>query len=497
MRLSSGQRGADHASTTSPAHKSLHATYHPPDARPSHYPSVGYERRRDGLQRRGVANASRRMNVDREDERAHATENAPTPIRNRAPGAPGGKWWLLLAGTLTLLASRLLPIAPLVAWQRSDLSVHATLYRSPLRLALSPVTSTLEGLSLLPAADHVAVVASILLLVAVYGAARTVPAGATAWPARLRGCLWYVGAGAFAIGSVYVAGALVAWPMAQLRLENADELAVDFHSHTLRSHDGRWDFTLERNRAWHADGGFDVAYVTDHADSAAVREWPVEREAPILLEGAEFCSDGVHLVRLGRADDSTSVLILTTPFPEQSMARMQATGTRVAGVEAADASPRGLQWLTEPPAQLAEAVANPTLVPVSSSNLHGWGRTVAAWTVLRLPGWRANSPEELDQRIRALLRSGDHANVRIILRNSQRLAAGAHAVRALALPALAWSVLRTLDNREVAVWLAWLWAPSALSLLLSFVGLPPRVRVRTAARAHALAYSVDASSETS
>ncbi len=178
------------------------------------------------------------------------------------------------------------------------------------------------------------------------------------------------------------------------------------------------------------------------------------------------------------------------------MARLQATGTRVAGVEVADASPRGLQWLMEPPPQLTEAVAMPNLVPLSSSNLHGWGRTVAAWTVLRLPGWRANTPEELDQRIRTILRSGDRADARIILRNSQRLAAGAHAIPALALPSLAWSVLRTLDDEEVAVWLSWLWAPTVLSLVLSIVGARRRVRAPLAVRARAWAYSVVASSET-
>ncbi len=181
---------------------------------------------------------------------------------------------MLLAGTLAIVASRAVPLAPLAAWRGDAMSVQATLYRSPLRLALSPVTSTLEGLSLLSARDHVAVVASLLLVLAVCGALRPVPAGATTWCARLLGALRYLCGGGCVLGAVYLAGALVPWPMAQLRLDSPDDVAVDFHSHTRSSHDGRWDFTLERNRAWHQDGGFDVAYVTDHADSAAVREWP-------------------------------------------------------------------------------------------------------------------------------------------------------------------------------------------------------------------------------
>lgn len=437
------------------------------------------------------------MTVDLDEESADAAATPATPLLEHEPTAPAGGWLLLLAGTLALVASRLAPLAPLVAWQGDGTRVQATLYRSPLRLLLSPVTSTLEGLSLLPAPDHIAVVASVVLLLVVWGAARAVPPGATSWRARLCGSLRYACLGWCAIGGVYLTGALVAWPMAQLRLDSSDELAVDFHSHTLRSHDGRWDFTLERNRAWHQGGGFDVAYVTDHADSAAVGEWPVEEHAgTILLEGAEFCSDGAHLVRLGRADDPTSVLVLTTPFPAASMARLQSTGTQVAGVEVADASPRGLQWLADPPPQLKEAAAMPSLVPISSSNLHGWGRTVAAWTILHLPGWRVNTPEELDQRIRTVLRSGDRADARIILRNSQRLAAGTHAERALALPVLAWSVLRTLDDAEVAVWLTWLWAPTIVSLMLAAFGARQRARAPLVASAGAWVYDVVASSET-
>lgn len=428
---------------------------------------------------------------------AHDSPSVDDAEPTRPLGTPVGGWGLLLAGTAALVASRVVPLAPLVTWTSRSADVHATLARSPMRLALSPVTSTLEGLSLLPSADHLAIVVSIVLVAAAWGTIATCPAGATRWRWRGQRVLRFACAGVFALATVYLTGALASWPMAQLQLDDPDELAVDFHSHTLQSHDGRWDFTLERNREWHRDGGFNVAYVTNHADSAAVRVWDeTDREGPVLLGGAEFCTNGAHVVRLGRADDPAAVLLLTTPFPETSLARLQATGTQVAGVEVVDASPRGLQWMMDPPPQLAQAAAMPALVPIASSNLHGWGRTVAAWTVLRLPGWRSNSPEQLDARIRDLLRSGDRGDVRVILRNSQRLAAGTTASTALALPRLAWSVLRTLDNEEVAVWLAWLWAPTVLALMLSWVGARVRVPTPIAGVEGAWGYVVDASSET-
>lgn len=420
------------------------------------------------------------------------------PVQPR--GAPVGGWGLPLAGTVALVASRLAPLAPLVTWSSRSGDVHATLERSPMRLALSPVTSTLEGLSLLPSKDHLAIAVSIVLAATVWGAV-TSPSDATRWQGRRRRVVRFACAGAFAFATAYLAGALAPWPMARLNLEDRDELAVDFHSHTRQSHDGRWDFTLERNREWHRQGGFDVAYVTDHADSAAaVPRYDTEHdglvhEGPVMLGGAEFCSTGAHVVRLGRADDPGAVMLLTTPFPVPSLERLQAAGTVVAGVEVADASPRGLQWMMDPSPPLAQAAAMSTLVPIASSNLHGWGRTVAAWSVLRLPGWRSNSPEQLDARIRGLLRSRDRGDARVILRNSQRLAAGGTASTALALPRLAWSVLRSLDNEEVGIWLAWLWAPTVVALLLSWLGAPGRARAPIPAGAGAWSYEVGASSD--
>ncbi len=412
-------------------------------------------------------------------------------------GVPVGGWGLLLAGTVALVASRAVPLAPLVTWSSRSADVRATLERSPMRLALSPVASTLEGLSLLPSKDHLAIALSLVIVAAVWGAVSSASSGAMRWPGRAQRVLRFALGGAFAFATVYLAGALAPWPMAQLRLDDPDELAVDFHSHTLQSHDGRWDFTLERNRQWHRDGGFDVAYVTDHADSAAVRTLEeVERGAPVLLSGAEFCSNGAHVVRLGRADDPGAVLLLTTPFPASSLARLKESGTVVAGVEVADASPRGLQWMMDPPPQLVQAASVPALVPIASSNLHGWGRTVAAWSVLRLPGWRSNSREQLDARIRDLLRAGNRGDARIIVRNSQRFAAGGTASTALALPRLVWSVLRSLDNEEVGVWLTWLWAPTVFALMLSWLGAPGMARAPSTVGAGAWGYDVSASSET-
>ncbi|NIQ58279.1 MAG: hypothetical protein GWN71_34530, partial [Gammaproteobacteria bacterium] len=39
------------------------------------------------------------------------------------------------------------------------------------------------------------------------------------------------------------------------------------------------------------------------------------------------------------------------------------------------------------------------LAPVAATNNHGWGRTAAAWTLMRIPGWEELTPDELSTAI--------------------------------------------------------------------------------------------------
>lgn len=385
-----------------------------------------------------------------------------------------------LLATAALAAATLFPLSPLWIWERGAASGAVTLERSGGRLLLSPLVSTLEQWSLLTAVDHVTVFVTILACGAGIGLAQSLRRDRTyvrAACATLRG----VGLAAAVTGVVIMAGSTLPWPMSRLGKSDPELVAVDFHSHTDRSHDGRTGFTLERNRAWHGHGGFDVAYVTDHADSAASVPPLKSGVIPILLAGAEFRSGGAHLVRLGAAGDPSAALILTTPFPPESLQRLRAAGTVIDGVEVADASPRGLQWLSDRRPELQLAASALGAVPIASSNLHGWGRTVAAWTLLRLPGWQHDSPERLDARIRELLRAGHPADVRVVVRRSVRSTPG-RARLAVVLPLLLWTTLRTLDGPERVVWFIWIWLPPIAAMAWAFAirwatGLSPAFRV--------------------
>ena len=331
-----------------------------------------------------------------------------------------------------------------------------SLERAGARLWLSPVTSILEQLALLPARCHIAIIASVVFAAFVFGAMRDLRMAT--WRSSLTQAVsWSVRALAIVI-AVYLLGALVPWPMAALR-HPADEVAVDFHSHTDRSHDGRWSFSAARNAEWHRSGGFDVAYLTDHADSAAASTVDLGSvRSPILLPGAEFSSAGAHVVRLGLARERSSALVLTAPFPPSAATRLRLAGTTISAVEAIDASPRGLQWSRDHPDAARAASAQLSAPLIAASNQHGWGRTAVAWTLLRLPGWHQNTAAELDERIRSLIRAGDTSRIRVIRRRGTE-PLPALGSEAWVVPLFLVTVLRTLDQREVVVWLMWIWVP--------------------------------------
>jgi hypothetical protein len=71
---------------------------------------------------------------------------------------------------------------------------------------------------------------------------------------------------------------------------------VDYHSHSERSHDGRNGWTLERLGSWHAEQGFQAAYVTDHNTPFMGSN----DDGPIpLLPGVEWSVYQQHVVVLG------------------------------------------------------------------------------------------------------------------------------------------------------------------------------------------------------
>lgn len=349
-------------------------------------------------------------------------------------------------------------------------------------ILLAPLCAVWDALSLLTAQQHLWLINSTLLLSALAGA--WWPRADTRWTRRLRGGLIGGVVALLTIVVVYAAGALLPRPMAAITLTARDDLAIDFHSHTDASWDGRRWFGLSDRRDWHSEAGFNVAYITEHS-TATVTGGSVGNPARagdslVLLRGVELACGGPHLiwlgatpefaashcskegVRAGPSDGGAPVIALAT-LPAD-LAQVRATAG-LAGVELVDAAPRALDQLARDRGAIVGLAAARHIGVVASSNNHGWGRTSACWSVMTIPGWRDMSPSALDGAIRRALATDPEHAVRVIERRGPS-AAISDAELATSAPEFAWNLLTGLSLLERLAWVGWIWALVGLAAML-------------------------------
>lgn len=318
-------------------------------------------------------------------------------------------------------------------------------------LVLAPLFGVMDYLTVLTVPQHVTWLVGVFLAFGVWRVARRrTPRG---WVAR-----GLIEGGALVgftvvLAAFVAAGALAYRPMAALVVDDPDIVVVDFHSHTRGSHDGRWDFTAERNRNWHRGVGTHVAFIADH-DSVAPVLRAMERnprragDDTVVLPAREFVWAGQHVVALGTVDPRTApdawrpdpeappaphavgedlrmstrwchgwpVLIQTIP---NDLARVPVPscgpdGAGVEAIELLDGDPRGLLQSDVERERILAIADSLDLVLVSASNLHGWGAAAASWNLLRIPGWRDMTPEAVGARIEAMLRFGGRDAVEVV-----------------------------------------------------------------------------------
>jgi hypothetical protein len=284
----------------------------------------------------------------------------------------------------------------------------------------------------------------------------------------------------------YAAGLLLPRPMVGMELHDADLLSIDFHSHTAHSHDGWALFSARSNRAWHEAGGFHVAYVTDHYTWRGVDEAMLDNpervgERTALISGAEirihrrptnvlgdrsryvFALDGdslymdpdslrAHPLREGRR----ATLLYTMPGHLQYVVPYtEDDPSGVIGIELNDGSPRGLEQVRRERRQILALADSVDIAVIAAANLHGWGRTVAAWSVMRIPGWQGLTPEGIGDVIEDVLHAERRGAVDVVERRMPY-----HDDRPLliaaTLPWLTWEHFRMLSPAERLSWLAWL-----------------------------------------
>ena len=279
-------------------------------------------------------------------------------------------------------------------------------------------------------------------------------------------------------------------PMASLVLQDPDLLAVDFHSHTSASHDGRAGFDAEQSRAWHSSAGFDAAYVTDHRtiEGAVSGDRGNPRFAgagTVLLPGVELRDGDEHPILIGvdplrtritsanwqptvvEPDHGKTppVLLLSLPGDILRIPFEMTNGlVKVVGIEMSDGSPRGIAQGSRDHDAILELARKTRLATVSASDNHGWGRAAAAWSVMRIPGWREMTPSELDVAIRRTLIDEGPRAVQIVARRTAPVPdtiAGA----SLSGFAVGLLMLRTMTIADRISWIAWTCAVCALLTL--------------------------------
>ncbi len=288
---------------------------------------------------------------------------------------------------------------------------------------------------------------------------------------------------------IEAAVALAPRPMARIAVEDPNVVVVDFHSHTKASRDANQRFTGEDRREWHRDGGFNIGYITDHVRfgeaAEAARRNPVRAglgvSELVAVEGRYHRIISTIMLGLTRADSSLldsrgrllpgstvsgrqPVTIVTLPNRNLDSVTVESLDSipRFAAIELVDAAPRGLGQLDRDEDKVRQISDSLHLVLVAASNNHGYGRTVAAWNLLTLYGWRDMAPDSVGQLIEGSLRQRNMRSVMIV----KRLRPRTHGITTvLTLPVGIFQILGSLTPAERFVWLVWIWGIAGLMRL--------------------------------
>ena len=364
-------------------------------------------------------------------------------------------------------------------------------------LLMAPISDLLDALTLLSARQHVAGLLGVLVLWAVWRLTR---------PRRVR-YAWRAILASFAtllvlVVAAYASLALLPRPMAYLATVDPDMLRIDFHSHTSNSKDARQGFSLEKNRIWHRDGGYDVAFITDHKALAGSSR----RDGVILLSGIEADWKGEHVGLLGaqraigdlltadlRSIDARRFIAGSLPLAREPILIWnhpradeldklpiadRAAEVGVRAIEISNGAPHGMDLVRRKRQQIVELAGKHNLALVSGSDNHGWGFAAPNWTLLHLRNWRDLNDVELAAGIEGAIGEGGLGATRVVERASVDPGVSSAAL-ALTIVTVPWGVLTTLSEDERLMWIGWIWAIASVRLLLR--GPRPSVRTGTIA----------------
>ena len=393
------------------------------------------------------------------------------------------------AAPLLVAAARFFPLPALLdaATLRPAEGFHLAL--PPTHLALTPFATLgdLAACSSLPQA------ASLLgFLLALFGLAAWAAAGygAHEWRDPVAG-LRALAAWLFVVAALLSWGVLFPRAPARIEADDPDLMAVDFHSHTSYSHDGRGWFSPPENLRWHGRAGFGAAFITDHnlVDGARlVREgWKGEEGGAAPLLGEELSLHGAHVLLYGapvRADPEDyrgleglerflgesrrSLHGLAVPslpeYYEHHRGRLeQLADWGAAGFEIVAASPRGLAVPEDFRARVVELCRARNLFVTGGSDNHGYGSTSCVASFVRVPGWRALDAAGRQAAVLAALSRDGFSAVRVVARArplTRPVPRGGWAL-AVEAPRALWDAARRFTGAQAALCALWFWALAA------------------------------------
>ena len=413
---------------------------------------------------------------------------------------PGGRSRLGVPLTLTLIliAARLAAVPPLTDPVNTAVPGSLRFSIPAVYVALAPVFTTWDGISMLSMRRLTGFLAGLLAL---YLAWRVWRAFSRSRRTRLLRELGVLLLSVSALAVYLVVGAVWHRPMLSLTGAPAGELVVDFHSHTNASHDvtGTWmaGFDAAANLRWHRRAGFDAAFITDHnvvsresrvasepgphgpGESRVASREPRAAGGTVPCPGIEVSAWRAHVVLLGdtlpvdrrrynrnvesllqllQTSESAYGALSVASLPEYRRNHWHRLDSLVQagldGFEIVNASPKANELSrADRDTVIGLARARNRLV-LGVSDSHGWGATNMVWNLVPIAS--DTGPSAICNAILRQLRTGFRA-VRVIERH--RLRPDSWWPMALTPVGMVWETWRSMGWPLTLSWLLWLWVP--------------------------------------
>jgi hypothetical protein len=390
---------------------------------------------------------------------------------------------LIVAASLSLLlllAKLAFPVPALSDPTGAPLPAGVHLAFPLLNLLLAPLFDLWDGVTLLAMSRLNAFLLGAVTLGALWSVGSSIVEGRLLWGrATARLALFILGLGAFVLGGIR-------WrrPMAHIDGTPDGYLVIDLHSHTNVSHDVKGllqrDFDLESSRRWHARGGFNVFFVTDHN---RIDGWRNSTDIPLACPGEELSLWRAHIVVLGNTDsiprgmyaDSApgiarlfresesrwgGVTLASIPEYDENhfadLPRWIADG--VDGFEVSNAAPKANAQSEAHRDSVIHLASGAGRWLAGVTDQHGMGATVQTWTLLRPVVLTDRIPEaqsHLCREIVATLSERGTSATRVIERHRLRLdAPWPLFATVIAVP---WEGWRAAGVWQLVSWLGWIW----------------------------------------